>query len=263
MNILYVGDVVGEPGRRLISRILPGLKQDFSIDFVIIQSENSADDGKSPTPADLMQMQNAGADFFTGGNHSFSGKDDIYLDNNLPVIRPCNVVGSPGTGYKIINFHGERILIASFLGQIVCMQRIVACNPLQKADEILEKEAGNFDISITNFHGDYSSEKIVFGHYLDGRVNAVIGDHWHVPTADAMVYPKGTAHISDVGMTGCLHSSLGVKTDIIIDRWQNSISNKNELENDPPFQFNAVLIEIDDATNKTVSIKQIQRILED
>lgn len=263
MTVLYIGDVVGEPGRLLISKILPGLKDDLNVDFVIVQSENSADDGKSPTPANLIQMQNAGANFFTGGNHSFSSKSDIYDDPSLPIVRPANVIGNSDKGYKIVEFNGKRILIGSFLGQIVGMQRIVATNPLQKADEILEKEAGNFDLSIVNFHGDYSSEKIVFGYYLDGRVNAVVGDHWHVPTADAMVYPKGTAHISDVGMTGCLHSSLGVKTDIIIDRWQNSISNKNELENDPPFQFNAVLIEIDDATNKTVSIKQIQRILED
>jgi metallophosphoesterase (TIGR00282 family) len=252
---------MGEPGRRVLGKILPGLKDELAIDFVIVQSENSADDGKSPTPGNLSQMQTAGADFFTGGNHSFAKNDEVY-SSDLPIVRPCNVLGNVERGYKIIEFNDKRILIASFLGQIVGSQKLVATNPLQKIDEILEKEAGNFDISIINFHGDYSSEKIVFGYHVDGRVNAVIGDHWHVPTADAMIFPQGTAHITDVGMTGCLHSSLGVKTDVIINRWLNGVSNKNELETEPPFQFNAVLFEIDETTNKTKNITQVQRILE-
>jgi 2',3'-cyclic-nucleotide 2'-phosphodiesterase len=115
---------------------------------------------------------------------------------------------------------------------------------------------------IINFHGDYSSEKRVFGYYLDGRMSAVIGDHWHVPTADALVLPKGTAHITDVGMCGTLHSSLGVKVSTIVERWYSGKTSKNEMELKGPVQFNAVLIEVDTNSGLSKSIVHIQRTLE-
>lgn len=264
MNILYIGDIMGRAGRETVQRVLPSVKTEFDIDFAIAQAENMSDSGKAPTLNDINQMLDAGVDFFTGGNHSFSAKHatKILDDPNLSVIRPANVMGQAGLGYKIVNLGKIKILVGSFLGQTVGMQTLISSNPLLKADEILVRESDNFDISIFNFHGDYSSEKRVFGYYLDGRVNAVIGDHWHVPTADAMILPAGTGHITDVGMTGALHSSLGVKTDVIIDRWLNDSKNKNELEQSAPYQLNAVLVEIDDESFKTKKIIQIQRILD-
>lgn len=264
MNILYVGDVMGEAGRNVLTRVLPNLKKELAVDFAIIQAENSDNHGKAPRPQDIEQMKQAGADFFTGGNHSFSNSDTniLYEDPLVPLVRPANVEDKPGSGYKIIDMNGSRILVASILGQTVGSQKIEITNPLHKADEILNTEKGNFDISIFNFHGDFSSEKRVFGYYLDGRVSLVVGDHWHVPTADAMVMPGGTGHITDVGMCGSLHSSLGVKTDVIIERWKQGVISKNEMELSGPYQFNAVLAEIDIDTGLCKNIEHIQRVIE-
>jgi hypothetical protein len=133
-------------------------------------------------------------------------------------------------------------------------------NPLKIVDEILkENETVKRVATIVNFHGDYSSEKRVIGYYLDGRVTAVVGDHWHVPTADAMILPKGTAHITDVGMCGSLHSSLGVKLENIVSRWRDGQRNKNELETDGSLQFNAVLITAQDG--KAADIIPVQRLI--
>jgi calcineurin-like phosphoesterase len=139
---------------------------------------------------------------------------------------------------------------------------IEADNPLAVIDEILLLNNDTDRIAtIVNFHGDYSSEKIIIGHYLDGRVTAVVGDHWHVPTADARVLPGGTAHITDVGMCGILNSSLGITWDSVIPRWRDNIQTRNELETTGPRQFNAVLIVSDNTNHKADSIEQIQQVI--
>jgi len=150
------------------------------------------------------------------------------------------------------------------LGQIVGRDAdMVLDNPLKVIDKILDDTKHvKYIARIVNFHGDYSSEKRVIGYYLDGKVTAVIGDHWHVPTADAFVLPKGTAHITDVGMCGALHSSLGIKLDTIIARWRDGIINRNQLENEGPLQFNAVLIESDNSTGLARNITHIQKIVD-
>lgn len=264
MKILYIGDVMGKAGRDIVDQLLPGLKKELKTDFVIAQAENSDDHGKGPRPKDIQQMHEAGVDFFTGGNHSFSNGDTnlLYANKNSKLVRPANVIDKPGVGHMIVEFQGKRILIASILGQTVGSQKFEITNPLKAIDEILEKEHGNFDISLVNFHGDFSSEKRVFGYYLDGRVNVVVGDHWHVPTADAMIFPGGTAHITDVGMCGALHSSLGVKTSVIVDRWKSGKPGKNEMEHAGPYQFNALLVDVDNDTGFAKEIEHIQRIIE-
>ena len=132
-------------------------------------------------------------------------------------------------------------------------------NPLKVVDEILSSLVNeSFAATVVNFHGDYSSEKVVIGHYLDGRVTAVVGDHWHVPTADAQVLPGGTAHITDVGMCGSLESSLGVTYESVIPRWRDGIQTRNVLETKGRRQFNAVLIKTDPETNRAQSIEQIR-----
>lgn len=265
MKILYVGDVMAAPGRMVIDALLPGIKKEYDVDFTIVQAENSDDNGKGPGPEHLRQMQLAGADFFSGGNHSLLGKESgtTYADDTAPIVRPANIVGAGGHGYKIIETAKGKVLVASILGQTVGSRQIELANPLGTIDKILNdtKEA-NLVARIVNFHGDFSSEKRVFGYYLDGRVSAVIGDHWHVPTADAMVLPKGTGHISDVGMCGSLHSSLGVSTSVIIDRWKSGKVSKNLIETEGPYQFNALLINVNEQTGLATEVQQIQRIIE-
>lgn len=262
MQVLYIGDIMADAGKKIVARVLPDFKKEQKIDFVIAQAENIAD-GKSPRPGDVDEMQKIGVDFFTGGNHSFSNSDTrpLYDNPNMSIIRPANVDGKEGDGWKVVQHQGQKIFIASILGQTVGTQRIDATNPLDKIDSILEELDESIKIRIVNFHGDFSSEKRVFGYYLDGRASAVIGDHWHVPTADAMILPGGTAHITDVGMCGSLHSSLGVKTSVIVDRWKTGKTSRNEMEEDGPLQFNAAIIDIDEATGLARSIDHIQKII--
>lgn len=249
------------PGQKVVKRILPELKNEYQIDFVIAQAENSNPEGKGPGKPEIKTLQAAGVDFFSGGNHSLrgSGSLNLYKDETSPVIRPANMHGAAGKGWQVVSSKLGNVLVVSILGQTVG-RTIKLSNPLEAVDQILE-ETAKLDIAarIVNFHGDFSSEKLVIGYYLDGRVSAVIGDHWHIPTADAMVLPKGTAHITDVGMCGALHSSLGVKIQVIIDRWKTGKSNKNIIEEKGPLQFNAVLVAVDMNTGLAKSIQQIQR----
>ncbi len=265
MNILYVGDVMAEPGRGVVDALLPSIKKSYSVDFVIAQAENSDDTGKGPGLQHLEQMRVAGVDFFTGGNHSLlgSGSSDVYSDDLMPIIRPANLANTQGHGYKIVSTPKGKILVASILGQTVGSRKHDLVNPLTVIDEILEHTSEtNLVARIVNFHGDYSSEKRVFGYYLDGRVSAVVGDHWHVPTADAMILPRGTAHVTDVGMCGALHSSLGVKTSVIIERWKSGKVSKNEIEFNPPFQFNALLVAVDEITGLATNVEHIHQVIE-
>jgi len=261
MKILYIGDVMGEVGIETVENILPELVQSKSIDLVIAQAENVTN-GKSMSLVDMKRLQDTGVQFFTGGNHTPALQEihDFLEDDTAPIIGPANLHNCPGRGWKYVDTSEGRVLVISLMGSKVGTP-IDADNPLTAIDEILLQNAQTDRVAtIVNFHGDYSSEKIIIGHYLDGRVTAVAGDHWHVPTADARVLPGGTAHITDVGMCGILNSSLGITWDSVIPRWRDNIQTRNELETTGPRQFNAVLIESDNTNQKANSIEQIQRV---
>ncbi len=262
MNLLYVGDVMGAVGLEVIERELPGLCKERSVDLVIAQAENVSD-GKGTTPADFKRMQAAGVDFCTGGNWSLHRQEIIpaLSDPAQPIIRPANYPsGTPGLGWKYINAGGGQVLVVSLLGQIVGKDADKPMdNPLHVIDRILEDQKDVPKVAtVVNFHGDYSSEKVVIGHYLDGRVTAVVGDHWHVPTADARVLPGDTAHITDVGMCGALDASLGVTYGSIIPRWHDGRQTRNELEATGCRQFNAVLVQSNEQ-GLAVAVKSIRR----
>ena len=259
MNILYLGDVFGEPGMQVVEKLLPGLRTKYKVDLVIAQAENVSD-GHSMLPADMERLQGVGVDFFTGGNHTPRRPEvhPLLEDDNQPVIGPANMPGCPGKGWKFIGTPKGRVLVVCLLGETFGSNPPKIENPLKSIDAILAVNKNEERVAtIVDFHADYSSHKRVIGYYLDGKVSAVIGDHWHVPTADAMVLPKGTAHISDVGTCGPLHSSLGVKTNVIIDRWRNEVRNENEIETTGPLQFCSVLVDVDTKTGLAKSIHQI------
>jgi metallophosphoesterase (TIGR00282 family) len=264
MRILYVGDVMGEIGINVIEKVLPNLRIEQKIDLVIAQAENVTD-GKGITPNDFIRLQKVGVDFCTGGNWSLYHSSIVPMLNDpaQAIIRPANYPpGTPGLGYKYVLTKSGRVLVISLLGQIVGKDADKPVdNPLLCIDEILNSQiTEQRSATIVNFHGDFSSEKVVIGHYLDGRVTAIIGDHWHVPTADARVLPNGTAHISDVGMCGVLDASLGVSFESVIPRWRDGRKTRNTLETKGQRQFNAVLVETDD-NGTAKSIEQIRSIL--
>lgn len=249
MNILYIGDVMAETGLQVLERVLPKLRRERALDVVIAQAENVSE-GRGVSTADLQRLLAAGVDFCTGGNWSLH-REEIYPalnDPAQPIIRPANYpTGTAGRGWKYLNKNNHKVLMISLLGHIVGRDADKSTdNPLHVVDTILADQAATpRDATIVNFHGDYSSEKVVIGHYLDGRATLVVGDHWHVPTADARILPGGTAHISDVGMCGALDSSLGVKYDSVIPRWREGKPVRNELETGGRTQFNAVLVKTD------------------
>lgn len=243
MNILYIGDVMGEVGLEVIEAVLPALRTERSIDLVVAQAENTSE-GRGITVADFRRLQAAGVDFCTGGNWSLYRDEIIPLMNEEaePIIRPANYpANTPGKGHKYITVGNKRVLVVSLLGQIVGKDAEKPVdNPLIYIDSILENNRDQ-DVVIVNFHGDFSSEKVVIGHYLDGRATLVVGDHWHVPTADARILPKGTAHITDVGMCGALDASLGVTFSSVVPRWRDGKQTRNVLETRGLRQFSAVL----------------------
>ena len=256
---------MAEPGIKVVESVLPDLKKSLKIDLVIAQAENLSN-GKGVLPKDFERIQKAGVDFCTGGNWSLNEPEIVpYLDNpSEPIIRPANYPeGTEGLGHKYIKAKKGNVLVISILGSVVGRDaNKLVDNPLKIVDKILNDEAQFSKVAtVVNFHGDYSSEKLVFGYYLDGRVSAVIGDHWHITTADAVVLPKGTAHITDVGMCGTIYSSLGVKTETIIQRWRDNKVLKNEIETKGPLQFNALLFEVDEKTGLSKSSELIQRTI--
>lgn len=265
MRILYLGDIMAEPGLQLIERKLPGLRKELRVDFVVAQAENVSD-GKGLTLVDFKRLQKAGVDFCTGGNHTFA-KGGIYAalnDPNQPVIRPANYPDMPGLGYKYVATQQGTVLVISILGQIVGKDaQKTMQNPLKTIDAILQEKPAQKPVAIVvNIHGDFSSEKVVFGHYVDGRVSMAVGDHWHVATADARVLPGGTAHMTDVGMCGVLNSSLGVTYESIIPRWRDGKVTRNSLATEGPYQINGLLADIDTKTGLATHAEALQRVYE-
>jgi len=254
---------MGELGIGTLEKYLPKVLKEEKVDIVIAQSENVTE-GKGLSVKDYQRLKSLGVHGFTGGNWTLNLKETEELLNNpdVPVTRPANYPeGTPGLPYKILNHDGKKVLLVTLLGSIVGKDADKETeNPLLCIDRILNMLSIEvFDAAIVNFHGDYSSEKVIIGHYLDGRVSAVLGDHWHVPTADARLLPKGTAHISDVGMTGSLDSSLGISFDSVIPRWKNGTHIQNKLVTDGSLQLNAVLIKTEGPEMST-EIKQVRII---
>lgn len=253
------------PGVDVVRQSLRKMRQEFAVDVVIAQAENVTD-GRGMSVADYQQLRAAGVDGFTGGNWTLHLDELIPLlnDPNAPVVRPANYpAGTPGLGYKYLATPKGTVLIISLLGKIVGKdaERPVD-NPLQVVDDILRGQAHKpRTATVVNLHGDFSSEKVVIGHYLDGRASVVVGDHWHVPTADARILPCGTAHMTDVGMCGVLNSSLGVTLDSVIPRWRDGHATRNVMASDKPLQINGLLAAIEESTGLATTCQYISRVI--
>ena len=262
MKILYLGDIMAEAGMDVVQQLLPGVVKEHQPDVVVAQAENVTG-GRGMDLADMRRLQEMGIDFFTGGNWTpyIEELHPALQDSKEPVIGPANFAAEPGPGYKYLDTPEGKVLFISLLGQTVGKKLPDIENPLHVVDRIVEEESAKQTPAaiVVNFHGDYSSEKRIIGYYLDGRASMVIGDHWHVPTADAMVLPKGTAHITDVGMCGSLHNSLGVSLESVIPRWRDNIQTRNIQDSAKPWQFNAVIVDIEKGLAK--SIVQIQKMI--
>lgn len=257
MKILFIGDIVAKLGRQTVAKVLPDLLVKNNIDLVIANAENSAH-GKGTTPEVIKELQGYGVNYFTGGNHIFWQKSLLDQMDNLPLVRPANYINSPGKGYDTIDLGQKgKVLIINLVG-ITFMQATVTLNPFIFIDNILNSIDPDFYKAIMiDFHAEASSEKILMGHYVDGRVTALLGTHWHVPTADNRLLEGGTAYVSDVGMVGAENDSLGVVKEIAFERVKSPIPQKSQWVEEGKAVFNSVLIETENVGMKAKNITRM------
>ena len=263
MKILFLGDIVGKPGRKALAEILPQWKKEYEPDFVIANGENMAH-GSGFTVRGFDDVVSAGVDFFTSGNH-WSRKDDgltLFSNKKNPIIRPANWPGDvPGQGYKIIEVGTTKVAIINLMGQLFMDKQLDS--PFYKLDEILKEIDEKIKVKIIDFHAEATSEKVAFGWYVDGRVSAVLGTHTHVPTADARILLKGTGYVTDVGMCGSSDSIIGDDREVRLNQFLNQMPAKHEIQEQGPMQVNGVLLEIDNSSGKTESIERLDCIIPD
>lgn len=262
MKILCIGDIVGRPGRATIKKILPKLKLERKIDFVIANGENLAG-YLGMTYDTYKEMIDTGIDYFTSGNHIWKKKDFIpFLDKKeIRVLRPANYPeGAAGQGYVTLNLKKKKIAIINLIGKAFMSYCVdYTQNPFLEVNKILAKNKAK--ITIVDFHGEATSEKKNIGYYLDGRVSCVFGTHTHVATADCQILPKGTAYITDVGMTGSYFSSIGLDFSETINRFTTGIPTKADVAKGKCI-FNALLVDIDELSGKTNNVSLINEIID-
>jgi metallophosphoesterase (TIGR00282 family) len=239
MKLLFVGDVVGGLGRRTLRALLPGLREEHGIDFVVVNGENSAG-GVGITPKTAEDLFATGADAITLGNHTYRHRDIYrYLDEEPRILRPANFLRSqPGHGTCVVERDGVRLGVVNLSGNLYMNAGRPA---FAEADAALHELRGKTDHLLVDMHAEATSEKVAMGWHLDGRATAVVGTHTHVPTADARVLPGGTAYITDVGMTGPRGGVIGVKRDQAIQSLVTKMPTRFETSEEDPW-LNAVLV---------------------
>jgi 2',3'-cyclic-nucleotide 2'-phosphodiesterase len=257
MRTLFVGDVFGQPGRDALLRWLPGCREERAVDFVIVNGENIAN-GAGITSKLALRLLDAGVDVITTGNHVYRQKEVFgFLNADDRIVRPANYpTGSPGRGLTVRpSGDGDEVAVINLAGGLFMGSGM---SPFRIVDRLVEEARGLADTVFVDLHAEATSEKVAMGHYLDGRVTALVGTHTHVQTSDARVLPGGTAYITDVGMTGALESVIGVRTDIIIQRFLTELPAQFEVA-EGAVRLDAVLI--DSHAGRATAIEAIEAIL--
>lgn len=256
MRILFIGDVVGSLGLKLIQRYVPELKRQLKPQVTIVNGENIAD-GKGITEKLYKALLQAGTDVVTLGNHAFRKRDVLdFIDDAARLIRPANFpAGVPGAGYTILNVNQVKLAVVNLQGRIFLD---AIDDPFTVADEVLKEIHRTTPLVFVDFHGEVTSEKLALAYYLDGQVSAVIGTHTHVQTNDARILPKGTAFLSDVGMTGSYEGILGVKKEPVIHNFLTRLPARFEPIETGAGQLGTCYIDIDEKTGQAKSIHTIR-----
>ncbi len=256
INILFIGDINGKPGRKTVKALLPGLTKEKKIDFVVANGENMAG-GFGLTRKTFDEIMPAGIDVLTTGNHIWDKKELLtFIDSEKELLRPANFPPSnPGRGYDIYKTKnkGAKIAVINLQGRIFMPP--VDC-PFRAAEAILGEIKGKADIIIVDFHAEATSEKKAMGFFLDGKVTAVIGTHTHIATADNQIFDNGTAYITDAGMTGPHDSVIGVKKEIILNKFITSLPEHFETAKEGA-RLNGVLISASMPGGKATEIERI------
>ncbi len=255
MNILMIGDVFGESGRSALKKLLPGLKAEHQADFTVVNVENAAS-GFGVTPQQCREFLDLGVDVMTSGNHIWDRKEIVeYIGKENLLLRPANYpVGTPGVGHVTVKAGPHRVAVLNLMGRV--FMNPIDC-PFRKADEIITELARDTRIILVDMHAEATSESVAMGWHLDGRVTAVVGTHRHVQTADERVLPKGTAYITDLGLTGPTDGVIGVDRDIILQRFLTQMPVRFEPAKGPA-ALHGVVITADPETGRASDIRRVR-----
>ncbi len=255
MNILFIGDIVGRSGRRAVRIFLDQIKAEYNIDFVISNGENSAG-GFGITKKVAEELYDYGIDFFTMGNHTWDNRDIFnFIDDQPNLIRPLNFPeNNPGRGWQTLEVNSKKITIVNLIGQVYMNNND---SPYHKFIELYPKIKDS-DIILVDFHAEATGEKMAFARAVDGMVTAVIGTHTHVQTNDAQIFPKGTAYITDAGLTGAVDSILGMKPDKMVEKMKSSLPVSYDVGTGD-VKIEGVIIKIDDNSNSAQQIMEIKK----
>ncbi|WP_027120162.1 TIGR00282 family metallophosphoesterase [[Mycoplasma] testudinis] len=267
MKILFLGDIFGKAGRDIINRELPLLKQKYNLDYVIANAENCTH-GKGLNWEHYHFLKNAGVNFFTMGNHTWAKKEITeILSKQNDIIRPLNLDSSfqhsnLGLGTAIVKIKNATVRITNLLGLSVALPFSIT-NPFHELERIISSEIKT-DLHIVDFHAETTSEKNAFGIYFDGKVNAILGTHTHVPTSDFIITFRNTVYCTDVGMCGPGYGSvIGARAENAIGRFLNENQQFKLEVSSIGAQLNGVLMEFDDHSHKPIKVDQIRIIKQD
>lgn len=256
MRILAVGDIVGKVGLQKLKEVLPQLIKENYINFVIVNGENAAD-GMGLTEKMYREILSLNVNVVTMGNHTWGKKEIFNFIDDKHIIRPANYSSNnPGKGYEIFECNGKNIAVINLIGRTT--MPVLSENPFLVAKEIIHEIKQVSDIIVIDFHAEATAEKIALAYYLDGEASIIFGTHTHVQTSDEQILDKGTAFITDIGMTGPKKSVIGMDIDVSIKRFETSLPEKYKVA-DGEGKFNSCMFEIDDKTNKVVRIERINR----
>lgn len=256
MKILCIGDIVGENGVKKFKEELPKIKKEENIDFVIVNAENSAG-GMGITTKIFNDLVNLNVDAITMGNHTWGKKDIFSFIDHPKLLRPANYSkGVVGHGYGIYTCKDKKIGVIDLIGRTD--MNVLSDNPFTKVDEIIEEIKKSCDIIFVEFHAEATAEKVAMANYIDGKVAAVYGTHTHIQTADETFLPKGTAYITDIGMTGPINSIIGMDTEASIKRFVTSLPERYKLA-DGACMLNGCIFEINDENCRVININRIIR----
>lgn len=256
MKVIIVGDIVGKPGRKILTSMLKRLKEEHEAEFVVANAENAAE-GAGVVPKVGDEILNAGVDVMTSGNHIFDKKDVIpYIENQPRLLRPANYSPeAPGRGLWLgSTVSGTQVAVINIQGRIFMPP--TDC-PFRTADRLLEEIGKRASVIIVDHHAEATSEKLAMGRYLDGRVSVVVGTHTHVQTADEQLLPGGTGYITDLGMTGPYDGVIGVEAQLVITRFIRGLPVRYQTAHDKA-QLHGVVVEIDERNGKSIAIKRLQ-----
>jgi len=264
VKLLFIGDIVGQPGRRAVAELLPKLRQEHHLDFVIANGENSAG-GSGITPKTAGEIFSAGVDVITSGDHLWDQKEVMeLLQNEKRFLRPLNYPhGTPGGGSAIFEVRSSEFGVRSSIGVLNAQGRTFMPpleNPFLLALDEVKRLRQQTKIIFVDFHAEATSEKIAFARFLDGQVSAVVGTHTHVQTADEQIFPGGTAYLTDAGFTGPHESVLGREIEPVLKRFLTGMPQRFEVAKNRVLLHGAV-IEIDDANGKAVKIQRVSEML--